>query len=519
MTADREQLAAYADAACRHLPLLRSRLLDTRQRWWLRAMLHGVVWSSAFGLAVFCALAIANLLSERATVLPMPPMRPFGNQVAAGAIAFACALAFACLTAFLRAPDLPWLARAADRRFALKERLSTALEVAAARSPNVSDDPIRMALLADAEKKAGSIDTRTLVNLRLPFAAWGVPVLLAAALLLEELPPDTWHRAASEASAERNDTSLSRRQAEDTAANLRQIAELLDQDATRRSDPYLRTIARTLERLSADVARAPVDRSRLASELSQLLAHARQAYANGDRFADGGPSPRRATDLLQSALDEITGSREPRVAAADAPAAPTAKTDTADRGPPRSPSPSQERRASGEPRSAEQIAAALRRMAGGDIPWFFVDEDGAAVDPRSQLERLIAEEERRARAEAQPSGAAASAGRGDGDQAGNGVQPLGQGGGKTPDLVAAEQMLLPELQSVEGRRIRIEIPPNTALSEVAAPTSVAGEGWRRVQEQSVEHPTLEAERLRVVGRYFKRSESGRNDFGAQGPVR
>jgi hypothetical protein len=121
---------------------------------------------------------------------------------------------------------------------------------------------------------------------------------------------------------------------------------------------------------------APVDRSRLASELNQLLAHARQAYANGDRFADGSPSPRRATDLLRSALDEITGSRELGVAAVDDPAAPMAKTDTADRGPPRSPSPSQERRASREPRSAEQIAAALRRMAGGDIPWFFVDEDG-----------------------------------------------------------------------------------------------------------------------------------------------
>jgi hypothetical protein len=517
MTADREQLAARADAASRGLPLLQSRLLDARRRWRLRTVLHGAVWSMAFGLAVFCALATANLLTARAPVLPMLPAQPFANQLAAGAIAFACALAVACLTALLRAPDLPWLARAADRKFALRERLSTALEVAATRSPNVADDPIRMALLTDAEKNAGSIDTWTLVSLRLPRAAWSVPVLLAAAVLLQAVPPDAWRRATPDASAERSDASLSRRQAEDTAANLRHIAELLDRDAAQRSDPYLRTIARTLERLSADLAGAPVDRSRLAGELSQLLAHTRQAYANGDRLADGSPSPRRATELLRSALDEITGRREPAVATAEDPAAAATKTDAADRSPPRSPSPALEHKATGEPRSAEQIAAALRRMAGGDVPWFFVDEDGAAVDPRSQLERLMAEEERRARAAAQPSGAAANAGRGDGDRAGDGVQPLGQGSGKAPDLVATGRMLLPEPQSVEGRRIRIEIPPNAALSEVAAPTSVAGEGWRRAQEQPVEHPTLDAEDLRVVGRYFKRS-SGRNDPRAQGPV-
>ena len=111
-----------------------------------------------------------------------------------GAIAFSCALAVVCLTAFLRTPDLPWFARAADRRFGLRERLSTALEVAAARSPNVAHGPIHRALLADAEKNAGSIDTRTLVSLRLPRATWGVPALLAAALLLQALPPDAWRR-------------------------------------------------------------------------------------------------------------------------------------------------------------------------------------------------------------------------------------------------------------------------------------------------------------------------------------
>ena len=71
---------------------------------------------------------------------------------------------------------------------------------------------------------------------------------------------------------------LSRQQAADAAASLRRIAEIVDRDATQRSDPYLRTIARTLERLSAEVARASIDRRQLASELDRLIAHSQLAY-------------------------------------------------------------------------------------------------------------------------------------------------------------------------------------------------------------------------------------------------
>src|SRR5205085_8039192 len=78
------------------------------------------------------------------------------------------------------------------------------------------------------------------------------------------------------------DGALSRQQAAGTAANLRRIAEILDRDAAQRSDPYLRTIARTLERLSGEIARASMDRRQLASELNRLLSHTQQAYAHGD---------------------------------------------------------------------------------------------------------------------------------------------------------------------------------------------------------------------------------------------
>jgi hypothetical protein len=510
MTANRDKSLARATpgAAGIRLPLVQAGLLRARSRWQLSAMLYGAVWSMILGLAVFCALGATTLLLEGEGWLPRLLVTPsLLDQLATCAIAFACALVVALLATFLLTPELAALARAADHRFALKERLSTALEVATARPSDAAQDPVRSALLADAEQSASSTDMRALISLRLPRAAWAVPALLVTALLLQTVPPDMLGRATPAASNGQNASdngALSGDQAADTAANLRRIAEALDQDGARRSDPYLRTIARALERLSAEVGRAAIDRPRLARELGQLLAHAQQAYAQSDRPADQTAPQQHPTDLLRSALDEITGGRQ--AGAAPARDSPAPKATAADRNPPGRPSQPQDRKASGTPTQAEQIAAAVRRLTGQDVPWLFVDEDGAEVDPRSQLERLMAEEERRARAAAQPAGAAANAGRGDGDQAGDGVQPLGRSAGaKATDPAATEQMLLPDPQSREGGRIRIEIPPNAALSDVAAPSSAAGGGWRRVQEQSVERPTLEAEGRRIVGRYFKRS--------------
>jgi hypothetical protein len=518
MTANRDKSLALATAGAARiwLPSVQAGLLRAQSRWRLNAMLHGAVWSMILGLAVFCALRATTLLleGEAARWLPRLLVAPsLLDQLATSAIALVCALVVAFIATFLLAPDLAALARAADRRFALKERLSTALEVATARPSDVAQDPVRSALLADAEQSAGSIDMGALVSLRLPRAAWGVPALLVAALLLQTVTPDTFGRVTPGVSAARNSPdngALSSQQAADTAANLRRIAEILDQEGARRSDPYLRTIARTLDRLGAEVARATIDRPRLAHELGQLLAHTQQAYAQSDRPADQTAPPQHPTDLLRSALDEITGSRQ----AGAAPARDlTPKATAADRDPPSRPSQPRERGKT--PTQAEQTAAAVRRLLGTDVPWLFVDEDGAEVDPRSQLERLIAEDERRARS-AQSAGAAANAGRGEGDQAGDGAQPLGRGAGAKPtDLAATEQMLLPDPQSREGGRIRIEIPPNAALSDVAAPNSAAGGGWRRVQEQSVERPTLEAEGRQIVGRYFKRSAGGHGDPGTR----
>ena len=502
---------------------VRACLTQARSRWRFRSVLRGAVWSLLLGLVVFCALeATAGFLDGSAAAPGLPGLsgRPSLNHLALSAIVFACALGLAVLLAVLAAPDLAALARVAERTFALQERLSTALEIANLRSDSTLD-PVRAALLADAEGRAGAIDPRKLVRLTLPRAAWAVPAMIAAAILLQVVPPDAFGRSAPDISAARavsDDGGMSRQQAADTAANLRRIAEILDQDATQRSDPYLRTIARTLERLSIDVAQATVDRRRLASELDQLLAHAQQAYAQSDRPAGQAAARRNATELLRAALDDITGNRQGGTASARDPDPAVPEAAAAGRDPAGRPAQPQDRRATGS-RSLSELIAAARRLPGGDISWLYIDEDGTEADPRAQIERLMAEEERRARAAAQPAGAAANAGQGEGDRAGDGVQPLGRdNAAKSADLAAAEQMLLPDPERRDGGRIRIEIPPDAALSDVAAPTSDASSGWRRVQEQSVEHPALAAEGRRVVGRYFKRATEGRRPEGrgAQG---
>src|SRR5438270_277536 len=148
MTGNRDKPVARArtGAASIWLPAVRAGLLRAQSRWRLGALLRGAVWSLLLGLAVFCALEAATLLGDgdaSSVWLPALFANPSLDHLAKSAIAFACVLAIAALAGILQAPDLAALARAADRQFGLKERLSTALEVAAAVPSDATEDPPR----------------------------------------------------------------------------------------------------------------------------------------------------------------------------------------------------------------------------------------------------------------------------------------------------------------------------------------------------------------------------------------
>src|SRR5437868_5017138 len=172
------------------LPTVRACLLHARSRARLGSVLRGAVWSVLLGLIVLCMLEATSAFLNWWPVHWPPALSgtPLLNHLALSVIAFAGAFAVAVLLTFLLAPDVAALARAAERRFALQERLSTALEVTATLRADTAFDPIRAALLADAENHAGAIDPRRLVRLTLPRATWAVPVLLVAAVLLQLVP-------------------------------------------------------------------------------------------------------------------------------------------------------------------------------------------------------------------------------------------------------------------------------------------------------------------------------------------
>ncbi len=361
-------------------------------------------------------------------------------------------------------------------------------------------------MLADAERHAANIDPRQIVRLDLPRAIWAVPVLIAVAVLLQLVSPDAV-AVSRGADVERDGAGFTGQQSAEAAANLRRIAELLDKDAEERSDPYLRTIARTLERLSFDAARPGIDRRVLTSPLNQLLGHARQAYGQTSN-PNRGATPRDVVQQLQAALDDIAGTQPATAAAAREPEGGAGNVAAAERGPAGRPTPPSERRVVGS-RTSPATATLDRRPAGWDDLLKDLD-DYDPVDPRIEKERAFAEQQRRARAAAQSAGAAKDAGAGDGDRAGDGTRPLGNGGATaSTELAPGAEMRLPDQAAGDGRRIRIELPPDVVLSGVAPPTAGSGTEWKRSREQAIERAAPGAEGRKVVGRYFMRSAGGR----------
>src|SRR5229473_1230610 len=299
------------------LPTLRACLKAVRVRTRIKSMLRGAVFSLVAALALLCGLEISGLYFEMATPagsLALLSEHPL-SCLAFGAAALACAFALATFLAFFRTPDAAVLARKADRALALQERLSTALEVDKSLPPDAVLGPVPSALLADAERHAAMIDPRQIVRLDLPRAIWAVPGLIAAALLIQLVPPDALAVArGSIAGAERDQAGFTGQQGAEAAANLRRIAELLGKDAQERSDPYLRTIARTLERLSADAERPSVDRHTLGGPMGRQPTRP----ANRPRAMWCNNSRRRWTTSPATAKRERR--RRPRQAVATAPA-------------------------------------------------------------------------------------------------------------------------------------------------------------------------------------------------------
>jgi hypothetical protein len=449
-------------------------------------------------LALMCLQSATAFLQQGAAISGFLALRS-GSTLEPALGMFAAAFMVGCLVLRRRTPSLENFARVADHKLALRERLSTALDVDARLPPDARLDPVRSALLADVEGRAADIDPRAIVKLGVPRAVWLLLALAIIAALLHLVPIDAF-ASRNPVAASRENNALSQDAAENAIVNLRRIADLLHQDADQRADPYLQTIARALERLATEVEHASLDRHQLADALDRLLAHSRRAYAQNG-MGGRGEVDRRVVDLLAAARDDIAGlppaPRQPDDAGATAPAA----AEQAARGamPPAS--------SLSRPRQARPGATVAPPLSNATPNRTDAQKDGdeygdLETDLRTQKERAFAEQQRRMRAAVQAVGAAADAGAGEGDRAGNAIRPLGIDAATRTDLAPRSDMLLPDQTGNNGRRIRIELMPQTELSDVAPPSAGGDRNWRHIEERPVARSAFDAGDRKAVGRYF-----------------
>ena len=273
-----------------------------------------VVWGIVTGLAVFCLLQLAHaLLGTMApwlafAGLPMPEWLAGWRSPPApqhALVAFAAGLASLGLGLVLAAqngPGIPKMARAADRRFNMDERMSTALEVAAgtAGQPGI----IAEALVRDAEVRTGAVDPNHLAPVRMPRSAVGIPLLLVVATWLTIAPPPALLQDAIAALRPATATEMTQAERDEAAARLRAVAAILKQDGEERADPQLQAIARALEVLGDNYANKEetLAAQMMAAELEKLMQLAREAYA---RAGETPASPRNLSRLVADAVRDL----------------------------------------------------------------------------------------------------------------------------------------------------------------------------------------------------------------------
>ncbi|MGD1997255.1 MAG: hypothetical protein PVH62_10845, partial [Anaerolineae bacterium] len=144
-------------------------------RWGLRLRsIEGLVWG-AWGLAV--GLTLGLVLAMVARIVPLLMSRTLAELAALLALVGACG---GMAAAWLR-PRSPYrLARAFDRRLALAERLTTALEIRAGRVETTA--AMADAQLADTLAAARRVDIRAALPRRIPRRAALASLLLTTAL-------------------------------------------------------------------------------------------------------------------------------------------------------------------------------------------------------------------------------------------------------------------------------------------------------------------------------------------------
>jgi len=425
----------------------------------------------ATAIAFFATLLVAAVLDWQGN----PLSRPILVALLAAAIVAGAGLIW------LRRPlaSVGDLAFDVDRRAGLEQRFGTAVEVRGSEPDAMTS--VGMSLRRAGLRDAGGLEPKALVPLATrPMIAAAV----ALALILIALPLVPGRPVTPAA------IDPSPAQGAGLVATAEEVARLIAADAEARDDSYLAAVAEALrERLALPDAAASLE-----EDLAELLEHAARAYGSDVPDWLGADSDRMAG--LENRIDRFQEEEERRAAAEAA-------------------------RPLGDPygeMQADDYGLTPEGMRAEPSPNADFAPPANGAEPPEEGANLLASGEseddglRRMRPEdlqlagSMPSGAAMQSGRGQSNAAGLGAETL------EPDAAFAgieatpgEDVVLTATPETGGRRIRIELVPETApLADGGAAGAVSGSAARAAAE-ALQRQFVPADRRDVIARYFARA--------------
>jgi hypothetical protein len=491
---------------------------QSRRQWMLRA--RGLGWSLAIGLTLLAVLELARTLLPHLWAAVLGGWAANGHDpvvidlILSGGLG-ALVLLFFLLRADLRAPDLMQLARVADREYGLDERLATVLELGAA--PASGDAVLlRRALLDDTAARLAGTDFGRLARFGLPRAALGVPVLVIIIGILQIAPPAALDIGGAAGTAEPSSDTRTLA-ADEQAATVEAISRIVDQlndQAEVDRDPTLQAVARTLSDVARQLATAdPVDRQSLIDQLHDLSANARSGLSQAGNTGGGARQDSTVPDLLDNLMQSI----DPSAAAIE----PGEQTD---RPPPAGIEESRNQIAIADPVNSDELRRENQdeetnneEQAGGTEVAMRSDPADDQAGAAQTAPVMVGNGQATPRAAAADqeqsgttnggagtsAGAGADAGAGESAMAGVGSMTL-NGATNWASLTfnfGGALTLTDTNPDPNGQRIRIEVPPQTQLTDGAVAPPANG-NWSHAGETALSRALLGGGQADAVSRYF-----------------
>lgn len=452
-------------------------------------VLVAISWRSALA-RMLPTLALVAAIGCVAYIIALLTLGQTGRSMALP-IALITGFAIFAVVALLllQRGSLAQTARRADFNLHLSEALSTAIDV----SPlGAQDNAVARSLRGQAEQIAAGIRVPQAIPIFSRLLAVSMAVLVFAACGAAAAHVYVGGNAAAPAAPAV--AEVLPEEPDYSAEDIEVLAQLLAEDADRRSSDYLKAVANSLKELAETARSGTTPPTELRAQLEALINHASAGYDGrlpnwlANELGDPGAvlqSARAFSDARQQAAAERakmpSEANRPRVSSADMYNLPE---DRMSQG------------ATPTPPSGKQMdnAAAQREgslenssLAGGEFSAVPMEDE--AFESAGSL----------------PVGAASQSGKGESNIAGGGSQALAESKGFLETMAdPTETMSISADDTQEGSSIRMHVPTSAAPS---ASTDLGGDrsgDWARQNAQIVSRQAISPDANAVVARYFNR---------------